>query len=107
LQIPEQQKILLELDVALRETLERLWDTHKEGIGDWKHCKRMMLIRFGIGEIMHNNKGMISLTDHVVHCMTTWRHMPNQEWMHRFIHTLETVPKNWYLEIEVCRGTTD
>jgi hypothetical protein len=30
-----------------------------------------------------------------------------QEWMHRFIHTLETVPRNWYLELEVCRGTTD
>jgi hypothetical protein len=39
--------------------------------------------------------------------MTTWRQVPKQEWMHRFIHTLETVPKNWYLELEVHRGTTD
>jgi hypothetical protein len=31
--------------------------------------------------------------------------VPKQEWMHRFIHTLETVPRNWYLELEVHRGT--
>jgi hypothetical protein len=27
--------------------------------------------------------------------------------MHRFIHTLETIPKNWYLEMEVHRDTTE
>jgi hypothetical protein len=25
--------------------------------------------------------------------------------MHRFIHTLDTIPKNWYLELEMCRET--
>jgi hypothetical protein len=39
--------------------------------------------------------------------MTTWRHVPKHEWRHKFIHTLETVPKNWYLELEVRRGTID
>jgi hypothetical protein len=37
--------------------------------------------------------------------MKTWIQVPKLEWMHRFIHTLETVPKNWYLELEVCKGT--
>jgi hypothetical protein len=32
---------------------------------------------------------------------------PKKEWMHRFIHTLETIPKNWYLELEMHRDTTD
>jgi hypothetical protein len=27
--------------------------------------------------------------------------------MHNFVHTLDTVPKNWYLELEVHRGTID
>jgi hypothetical protein len=56
----------LALDVALRETPTRWWETHKEGIEDWQHCKRLMQIRFGTEEIMHKYTGMSSLTDHVV-----------------------------------------
>jgi hypothetical protein len=33
LKIPEQKR-LLELDVALKSTTARWWETHKEGIGD-------------------------------------------------------------------------
>jgi hypothetical protein len=33
--------------------------------------------------------------------------MPRHEWTHRLIHLLEKVPKNWYLELEVCKGTID
>jgi hypothetical protein len=25
--------------------------------------------------------------------------------MHIFIHTLDTIPNNWYLELEMCRET--
>jgi hypothetical protein len=28
------------------------------------------------------------------------------EWMHIFIHTLGTILKNWYLELEMRRETT-
>jgi hypothetical protein len=41
LNIPKQQR-LLSLDVALRENPSIWWETHKEGIDNWKHCKRMM-----------------------------------------------------------------
>jgi hypothetical protein len=27
--------------------------------------------------------------------------------MHRFIHMLDTIPKNWYLELEMRRETTE
>jgi predicted acetyltransferase len=33
--------------------------------------------------------------------------VPRKEWTHRFIHTLDTIPKNWYLELEMHRDTTD
>jgi len=46
LQIPEHQRSLT-LDVALREAPMRWWETHKEGIEDWQHCKRLMQIKFG------------------------------------------------------------
>jgi hypothetical protein len=64
LQILE-KTILSALDVALKETPVRCWDTHKEGIGDWKHCKRMIHIKFGTKEVTHKCTGMSSLTDHV------------------------------------------
>jgi hypothetical protein len=30
-----------------------------------------------------------------------------KEWTHMFIHTLDTIPKNWYLELEMRRETTE
>jgi hypothetical protein len=46
LNIPKQQ-ILLELDVVLKDTTGRWWDSHKEGIEDWSQCKIIMQVRFG------------------------------------------------------------
>jgi hypothetical protein len=31
----------------------------------------------------------------------------NKEWIHKFIHTLDMIPKNWYLEVEVHIETMD
>ena len=28
-----------------------------------------------------------------------------QRLIHLFVHTLDTIPKNWYTETELCRGT--
>jgi hypothetical protein len=33
--------------------------------------------------------------------------VPKQEWAYLFIHTLDTIPKKWYLELEVCKETTN
>ena len=31
--------------------------------------------------------------------------IPEDEWVHLFIHTLDTVPRNWYTETELRKGT--
>jgi hypothetical protein len=31
---------------------------------------------------------------------------PPEEWPHYFIHTLEGILGNWYIEQEMCKGTT-
>ena len=31
--------------------------------------------------------------------------MPCEEWVHRFVHTLEPIAKNWYTEVELRHGT--
>jgi hypothetical protein len=46
-------------------------------------------------------------TYHVAHCENIWRMTPEKEWTHRFIHTLEMIPNNWYLELEMHRDVAD
>jgi hypothetical protein len=38
--------------------------------------------------------------------ITNWRMTPPEEWPHHFIHTLERIPKNWYVYQEMRKGTT-
>jgi hypothetical protein len=45
--------------------------------------------------------------EHVTQCIVTWNKVPRKEWTHLFVHTLDTILKNWYLELEVRRETTD
>ena len=37
-------------------------------------------------------------------CVKAWKHKDVDEWVHLFIHTLDTIPKSWYSEAELCRG---
>jgi len=32
--------------------------------------------------------------------------MPKEVWTHLFVHALDTIPNNWYIELEVCIRTT-
>ena len=38
-------------------------------------------------------------------CYKAWKHVPREEWVHRFVHTLEPIAKNWYAEVELHHGT--
>ena len=33
------------------------------------------------------------------------KHRSVDEWAHLFVHTLDTNPRNWYTETELCNGT--
>jgi len=41
---------------------------------------------------------------HTEACIKACKHKRADEWVHLFIHTLDTIPKNWYTETELCRG---
>ena len=41
---------------------------------------------------------------HMEACVQAWQHRSVNEWVHLFIHTLDTTPKNWYTETELRRG---
>ena len=40
-------------------------------------------------------------------CEEAWSDIPREQWVHRFINTLDTIPINWYLQLELCLVTSD
>jgi hypothetical protein len=39
--------------------------------------------------------------DHVRGCEEAYSYIPQEQWVHKFINTLDTTPINWYLEAEL------
>jgi hypothetical protein len=44
-------------------------------------------------------------TEHLEKCRALWKMTPLEEWPHHFLHTLEGIPTNWYMDQELLRGT--
>jgi hypothetical protein len=40
-------------------------------------------------------------------CEEAWSNIPQEQWVHKFINTLDTTPINWYLQAELCLTTSD
>jgi hypothetical protein len=40
-------------------------------------------------------------------CEEAWSRIPQEQWVNKFIKTLDTTPINWYLEVELCLITVD
>jgi hypothetical protein len=40
-------------------------------------------------------------------CEEAWSDIPREQWVHRFINTLDTTPINWYLQAELRLITAD
>ena len=100
-------KRLPSLVVALRVTLARWWTTHQKKIATWETCCRLLTIMFGT-----DTGGMDSLYDrityptlHIQACEEAWKNRANDEWVHLFVHTLDSNLRHWYIETKLCRGT--
>jgi hypothetical protein len=57
--------------------------------------------------IMRKCCGLSCPSYHVMKCIAQWRSIPQQEWMHFFLDTLDTNLKNWYIELEVRKAMRD
>jgi hypothetical protein len=103
------QKRLLAMDKALKETLARWWGTHKKNITNWVQCRTLMIARFSekIEGCEVRYTGQSCLKDHVRSCEEAWSNIPQEQWVHKFINTLNTTPINWYLQAELHLITTD
>ena len=96
------------MDLAVRATPARWWYSHKENIASWDDVKRLMAIRFSIDTdyVQQKYTRESNPRSHIQACEQDWSDILEDEWVHRFIHTLDTVPRNWYTEIELRKGTT-
>lgn len=61
-------------------------------------------LRFGEDprEVKVKYTGMEAPSLHMDVCITGWleKNVPEREWVHRFIQTLDLVPRNWYIHQE-------
>ena len=65
------------------------------------------MIRFGvdIGGMESLYDGVSGPAPHIRAYEQAWKYRSKDEWVHLFVHTLDSTPRHWYTEIELCRGT--
>ena len=56
-------------------------------------------------EVRSRFNGQTKPQMHLKQCYKAWEHVPHAEWVHRFVHTLDPIVKNWYAEVELRQGT--
>ena len=56
-------------------------------------------------EVRSRFDGKTSPQEHLAQFYEAWQHVPQEEWVHRFVHTLEPIAKNWYEEAELRQDT--
>ena len=42
---------------------------------------------------------------HLEQCYEAWKHVHQEEWVCIFVHTLEPIARNWYVEAELRQDT--
>lgn len=49
--------------------------------------------------------GLTYPAQHIQTCEEVWKNKATDEWVHLFVHTLDSNPRHWYLETELHHGT--
>ena len=101
-QVPCPQRLNM-LDMALQATPGRLWAMHKKNITTLETCHRLLVVRFGddVGGVSYRYDGHTNPKEHIEACIQAWQHQSADEWVHLFIHTSDTTPRNWYIETKL------
>jgi len=85
------------------------WGTHKDNIVDWKEYHRMMRLSFGSTTTWFSKKytGKDDSQEHMAQRTMAWGEVPQPERVHIFIHSLDVIPTNWYLETKLGHEIVD
>ena len=65
------------------------------------------MIRFGVdtGRMESLYDGVSGPSPHIRACEEAQKDKSSDEWVHLFVHTLDSSPRYWYAETELRRGT--
>jgi hypothetical protein len=76
---------------------------------EWVQCRTLMIVHFSdqVQGYKFRYTGQSCSKDHVRSCEEAWRNIPKEQWVHKFINKLETMPINWYLQAKLCLTTSD
>ena len=79
----------------------------KKQITTWETYHRLLTVRFSTdsGGMDSLYDGLTYPTPHVQDCEEGWKNRATGEWVHLFVHTLDSNPRHWYMETELRRGT--
>jgi hypothetical protein len=107
--IVQVQQRMLALDEALKSTLARWWGAHKRNIAECTQCHTLLKVRFleQVEGCEVHYMGQSCPKDHMRSCEEAWGKIPKEQWVNKFINTLDTTPINWYLHAEIYLITTD
>ena len=67
-----------------------------------------MTVHFRNAKAYHTGKydGRNDPSGHLMECQTSWASRPKDEWVHALIHSLDEMPKSWYVSAELRRDIT-
>ena len=95
----------------MKVTIALQWATHKDKMESWWTCIPLLQIRFRLdeGDIKLGYVGLNLPTTHLKGSIKTLnkKKIPRDEWVHLFVHMLDIIPRNQYIELEVRRGKMD
>ena len=94
-EIPQEQRMAT-IDLAVKATPVRWWHTHNGHTTSWDDFKRLMAIRFSSDKepLQQKYTGESDPRSHIKICEHYWLDILEDEWVHLFIHTLDTVLRN-------------
>ena len=103
-QVPKLQRMQT-LETALGATTA-WWTDHKNSTPRWGACQNFLHLRFinQFQEVRSKFNGKNSPQEHLRHSYVAWANIPREEWVHKFVHTLDPIAKHWYMEADLRHG---
>ena len=67
-----------------------------------------MTVHFDDAEIYHTGRydGWNDPSGHLMEFQTLWASREKDEWVHAFVHTLDEMPRSWYVLVDLHREIT-
>ena len=87
------------LETALGATVAGQIDNNKT-TPSWEASQQFLCLSFitQVQVARHNFIGKNGPQTHSRHSYAAWDTIPCEEWVHKFVHTLEPLAQKWYME---------